>query len=328
MTRNQYDAAEIDRWLAGEHQDFIDGLAARLDLDAGLAEVFLADQAQEFSDGLAARLDLDAGLAQILPTTTDDEVALMGETPQEQTLAMLQEVPVQQRLQIRAIYAESFETLAHLGFSVTQTRVSGEAMIDQFSTKFGDLLRTARRLDKDLSVRSDSAERWIATAKRYIDAATETDQPHFDANSERASARAGSTEPSELEPTLVHAIQAMMHDGDRPRNSRTWWLGELQKFVEQAMNQPGARSQAPAVLNEVAAHLKACANTLNDFVGADLSEVELDGVPLAGLRWSSASTRWPHAWQERIEQDSIRVENEQDVFEIRYGTNVHQDVLT
>jgi len=50
--------------------------------------------------------------------------------------------------------------------------------------------------------------------------------------------------------------------------------------------------------------LATVADGLHDFTGADLSSVDLDGVPLAGVRWSAA-TRWPEGWAERVAAHSV-----------------------
>ncbi|MBF6289893.1 hypothetical protein [Nocardia cyriacigeorgica] len=63
---------------------------------------------------------------------------------------------------------------------------------------------------------------------------------------------------------------------------------------------------------------------LNDFLGADLSEVELEGIPLEGLRWSSA-TKWPGNWRDQIEKVSIQVAD--DIFEVHFSTPAHHGSL-
>lgn len=50
---------------------------------------------------------------------------------------------------------------------------------------------------------------------------------------------------------------------------------------------------------------------------ADLSHVDLTGIPLDGVRWSTG-TRWPAEWVERIRQNSVALAP--DVYEIRSWT--------
>ncbi|MFF8955547.1 hypothetical protein [Streptomyces sp. NPDC014894] len=47
----------------------------------------------------------------------------------------------------------------------------------------------------------------------------------------------------------------------------------------------------------------------HDFRGADLREVVLDGVGLAGVRWD-AGTRWPPGWEERMWRASAATDDE------------------
>jgi hypothetical protein len=57
-----------------------------------------------------------------------------------------------------------------------------------------------------------------------------------------------------------------------------------------------------------------------DFTSADLRVVSLAGIPLEGIRWSSA-TLWPPEWEKQIRAESIEVDD--DTFVIRGGG--HQD---
>lgn len=57
-------------------------------------------------------------------------------------------------------------------------------------------------------------------------------------------------------------------------------------------------------------------NVAVDFTHADLRAVSLVGVPLEGIRWSSA-TRWPPDWEEKIRAESI--ETDDGTFVIRGG---------
>ncbi|WP_433524226.1 hypothetical protein ACQPZ2_03225 [Nocardia pseudovaccinii] len=101
------------------------------------------------------------------------------------------------------------------------------------------------------------------------------------------------------------------------------WVESVRDFVLQA----AVIADEQSWLREVADRLNEFEHMLNDFVGVDLSTVNLAGIPLDGLRWSGSSTRWPVRWQERVERDSIPVEDTDDLFEIQYGTHVNQDVL-
>jgi hypothetical protein len=55
---------------------------------------------------------------------------------------------------------------------------------------------------------------------------------------------------------------------------------------------------------------------LNDFTGADLSNVDLAGITLDRLRWSTA-TKWPPQWDEQVRRNSVQIGN--GIFEVRGG---------
>ena len=50
-------------------------------------------------------------------------------------------------------------------------------------------------------------------------------------------------------------------------------------------------------------------NVAVDFTHADLRAVSLVGVPLEGIRWSSATTLWPPEWEEQIRAESVETDD-------------------
>jgi hypothetical protein len=74
-----------------------------------------------------------------------------------------------------------------------------------------------------------------------------------------------------------------------------------------------------AVLADLDGALHDLDGALHDFTTADLREVDLTGVPLEGVRWSSA-TQWPADWAPQVALASVEVAP--DVFEVREG-NTH-----
>ncbi len=75
----------------------------------------------------------------------------------------------------------------------------------------------------------------------------------------------------------------------------------------------GAASYAADLLEPLDRMLSA----LTSMAGADLASADLNGLPLDGVRWSSA-TRWPESWQEWVRGNSVAVSA--DLFEIRADT--------
>ncbi|HEY3514582.1 MAG TPA: hypothetical protein VGL36_35710 [Kribbella sp.] len=55
-------------------------------------------------------------------------------------------------------------------------------------------------------------------------------------------------------------------------------------------------------------------------VGADLREIEIAGIPLEGVRWST-STRWPVAWQQAVAEQSVEIGH--GLFEINPDGRLH-----
>lgn len=74
-----------------------------------------------------------------------------------------------------------------------------------------------------------------------------------------------------------------------------------------------------AVLANLDSALHDLDGALHDFTTADLRRVDLAGVPLEGVRWSSA-TQWPADWAPQVALASVEVAP--DVFEVREG-NTH-----
>ncbi|WP_297609974.1 GTP-binding protein [Nocardia sp.] len=64
----------VDRWLTRRSEDFLRGIGGALDLGAGLRELSLPARHVSFIDGLRARLDVEAGLAAILPSNDSAQV--------------------------------------------------------------------------------------------------------------------------------------------------------------------------------------------------------------------------------------------------------------
>ncbi|ANZ41881.1 hypothetical protein BBK82_44070 [Lentzea guizhouensis] len=61
---------------------------------------------------------------------------------------------------------------------------------------------------------------------------------------------------------------------------------------------------------------------LNNMVACDLTDVDLHGIPLDGVRWSPTTTRWPTQWAEHVRRNSIQIRD--DLYEIQPGTTIHR----
>ena len=108
-----------------------------------------------------------------------------------------------------------------------------------------------------------------------------------------------------LESTLTHA-RDVAHELNRAH--------DLADGLDQAIRygrEHGFDELFATALTEALGLLK---QATTDFAGADLAAVDLDGVPLQGLRWSS-TTQWPPGWEEPIRQASVQLKA--DLYEIR-----------
>ncbi|MFE5626785.1 hypothetical protein ACFQ8S_32555 [Streptomyces virginiae] len=63
----------------------------------------------------------------------------------------------------------------------------------------------------------------------------------------------------------------------------------------------------------------------SDFVGEDLSQANLNDVPLKGIRWD-ACTLWPVEWEALIRQASMPASGEQGVLIV--ATEPHDTVVS
>ncbi|MFC0429994.1 hypothetical protein [Kutzneria buriramensis] len=82
--------------------------------------------------------------------------------------------------------------------------------------------------------------------------------------------------------------------------------------LDRALSSISGLSLGQAVVNAV----DRIDEALTSMAGADLTEADLHGIPLDGVRWSHA-TRWPPGWEDQIRRDSILIEP--GLYEIRPG---------
>jgi hypothetical protein len=95
---------------------------------------------------------------------------------------------------------------------------------------------------------------------------------------------------------------------------------ELTQALESALEDPADVRRTLfdcALVGAVSRFQKA----ITDVTGQDLSEVNLNGVPLEGLRWSDGSTgprtQWPTEWRDEIWQNSIEISP--GIYDVYYG---------
>ncbi|WP_018505335.1 hypothetical protein [Parafrankia discariae] len=328
---------ELDQWLASARRDLTQDLAATLDVEAGLRDALLPTRHAVFVNDLRAVLDLDAGLAAILPAvettghtqpespTTPTAFALstgqMGATAR-----LLRLLPPGDRIVLRGnsaitVLAVSFQvaftqTYAHdLARDLDRARPPDHLLPLAFARPRAiELVRDLDRalalalalnleLASDLDLARDRARDLVrflphdpVRARFHLRGLADALDHAIILTFERARERADALESaSRGARVLAHAIHS-----------------DLDDILGAGSTSPG---NLPRDLDLA----------LSDFTEADLREVDLAGLPLTGIRWSPATTRWPPDWQTRIESRSEEIEP--GVFEIRDGT-AHADTST
>lgn len=326
---------ELDRWLASARRDLAQDLAATLDVEAGLRDALLPTRHAAFVNDLRAVLDLDAGLAAILPAVettghTQPESPTTPTAPAPSTGQMgatarlLRSLPPGDRIVLRGnsaitVLAVSFQvaftqTYAHdlardLDLARPPDHLRDLALARPRAIELVRDLDRALALDLDLELagaldrardRAHDLVRFLPhdpvrarlQARGLADALDHTIVLTFERARERADALEGAPRSARV---LAHAIHS-----------------DLDDIL-------GAGSTSPDNLP------RDLDLALSDFTEADLREVDLAGLPLTGIRWSPATTRWPPDWQTQIESRSEEIEP--GVFEIRDGT-AHADTST
>ncbi|MEV0027844.1 hypothetical protein [Nocardia sp. NPDC050793] len=342
--------------MAELHRDFVTGLAERLDIETGLREVLLEERHADFVDQVRDNLDIEAGLAAIIPPELPAE--LIQEHPEDDADAgslqwasrELALMPLSTRLTLRAKYAPG------LGAAVRDVLTIGQSA----SLNEGHLRDVRGHLEpifKPLNVgviyvnaptglgRTEAVRMYAESLKNFEKSGEDGDADawFFDALTELRQ-RPGRTSRQEIGDQILHLqITTPFIAGMGPTRTPDpvgphQWVAMVGEFVQWMLDRAddavatasGERRGPEAVhqeisdaLAELMSHLGCLEQMLNDFIGADLRDVDLAGVPLNGVRWSAATTRWPEHWIEQIERDSVSIGD--GVFEIHYGTTAYTD---
>ncbi|MFD7973682.1 hypothetical protein [Streptomyces clavifer] len=276
----------FEQWWAKQNAQFDTGLADLLDRDAGLGEVWLERDQEELESGLASVLDLSGGLADILAADVD----VPGSRPSGIAVTLLiqdtgswsEAVPVETRLAVRT------SPLAHaLHLSHESVRV----------------LVRARDLARQEEARSLHEPRNGGPPHRF-----DTDRM-MATNCTRA--------------LLVDCdIEDLPAEAVRCARALLCVLEYVDKHGHQhyPLALDGALTRAHDLLQTLTAEVVALLglhsslqpdyemllSLLDDFIGADLRQANLEGIKLDGLWWSEAATIWPpYVDVELLKLDSV-----------------------
>lgn len=345
----------LDRWLHDQNQDFLTGLTERLDLEAGLREVLLSAHDQHLLEGFDNRLDLEAGIAAIIPPPApfvieedplaDADTGLSGLL--RWVAMVLAAAPLSTRLELRALFAEALRVAAQRTHALAATctqpirmhehlEVDDAGYLDLPTVKRTGHIRFSRsetNLDADFCEKCDGADASQQDSNDQPEEATERQGNRAELSRitwvERPINRLDTT-------AIKEVLYRVSHDSLPPETQEL--VADIDGYISDLLLQADSLAGKPAytaaeqaarhvvlaeILGDLGAFLSGLEELLNDFVGADLRDIDLGGVSLEGVRWSAVTTQWPDDWREQIERDSVPLG--EDVFEIHYGTGAYQD---
>jgi hypothetical protein len=274
--------AIVDRWLAEQHKSLIQELAANLDLEAGLHDAMIPARHASLLADLRETLDLESGLGAIVPRSTEGILERdSGETQVSQGARNL-------RALIRDLSSNSprdlLEFRTHTIWSERVKRYRCGCLdicmiIMDFVSAEVEAIEQAFNANRD---RSFQSARTVAVVQGYVD---------------------------ELGILLARTRQfdrGFNTDIDKLRNA----VGKLVGILDASNVLKPVRDTAESLR----ADLNELDEVLNDFTGVDLSNTNLQGIRLDGVRWSP-ETQWPNGWADKIRNESIEIAP--GIFEIR-----------
>ncbi|MGW5142675.1 hypothetical protein ACWEPH_26760 [Nocardia beijingensis] len=354
MTGFLRDTTTVTQWLDIHRDQLYTELGERLDIAAGLEEVFLTERHHDLVENIQENLDIEGGLAAILPAppvlVSEDQPPMRGSL--EWASDALARMPLQARLTLRADYA------AKLGFAAREAFALGADLVtpggfDEVAGRIRELL-DSRRSPYTQRWKGDSfTQLWREVRNRVVHwhgVSAPSDElrdlvAFVESRSDPADEEIvellrevlARPEPSSVEAELAKLLAAHLNARSAAEvpfardPAVQEWKAAVADYVS-AMLASGRSEVIPQIVDgvlqmdraiehvqAVADHLAFLEQILNDFVGADLRQVELQGVSLEGLRWSDRTTQWPEDWRERITQDSVHIGA--DVYEVHHGTH-------
>lgn len=316
------DTAAVDLWLSKQRQTVLADLTTHLDLEAGLQETLIPVRHAELVRSLRGVLDLEAGLAAIVPAARLEPPPSLSKSLFDNETALnlglsFQAMPLMVRLELRHVCAAGMEAaviqarwLADAFASTSTHPLFQEAGVENHRWRLAgfesDMHMAIRRVDEGIAeivevlsniLREEAsyqildgidftAVEWLRRVRLALYASV------------RRITNAG----------LVFRDAAEHRDWKRAAT----WLNDTR----------GAARTVHKIIDHFAHELRNIEQVLNNFTGEDFRGIDLDGVRLAGLCWST-ETRWPEIWREQIERDSFPIGD--GIFEIRGGTDTQQN---
>jgi hypothetical protein len=111
------------------------------------------------------------------------------------------------------------------------------------------------------------------------------------------------------------AVTRSMNDSHRSFSADLGNLRDLARSLTNIRDLYSAYPTTSRASRKLAERLDELDRFSNDFTKADLRRAKLDGLRLAGVRWSE-QTKWPGDWEDRIRENSAPLASESGVFVI------------
>ncbi|MFE2961177.1 hypothetical protein [Nocardia tengchongensis] len=302
----------FDQWLADRHADLVARVAASMDLEAGFQEVLLRAKQQELIEGLTA--DLSSGgeahdqqrlpAAEEVAAHADGTPALIGE------LKALKPVD---RFVVRAGVRPVLDQAADYACQAVQESLPDRRVLEGSHSALYECVLTEILLD--WGVYHDAVETRLTSAARLLHTI-----PQAVATEQRDSGIGGAMDWAT---DVQNSVTANLADLSAVM---TLWGEMLREPVPTPEPNPvrRARGYAAGARRLIAAlieDLNGLGQATDNFVGADLRNVDLGGVQLHGLKWSK-TTRWDREAFKYIRRQSVPLGN--GIWEIRDGSSPAQ----
>ncbi|MGW0649415.1 hypothetical protein ACWD4T_11470 [Streptomyces umbrinus] len=342
-------------WLDGQQSLLLDELGDVLDVEAGLREVLLQSSHDTMVNRLDAVLDVEAGLAAVLPGTgpTEQWPEPAVSLPQAPTMEqLLSRVSPRVRIALRVhpdvvAGCEALETLetAAPGWRDIQPYVrllddalSGREADYEAARHFsGKLDRAAERLCHVLEeVKGFLRHGFVESLDEVLLEIRHISRKLADASAlagelasrrgadggsgiRRAQARRAAREAAEHLSEAVNRARRLVDDlGDLVQRG-DWAVRHLSAEGPEHMRKVLARRSG--LQNFPTLEFAEVRTFLDDFTAADLRTAVLADIDLAGVRWSTATTRWPEAMDvEDLKARSEEIPPGSGIFTVRSGT--------
>lgn len=308
--------AEVDAWLAARRTELDADLANSLDIETGLQDVLIGSRHAAVIADVAGHLDLEAGLAAIAPAAaslpdlpdygsrvTPPAPPIRPVDAATSTVAMVVAAlpPVERVALRRHPLNQCFDLAAACVTAQHAADILGQVLRSADGpTSSAHIVSVLDQALHTVLAHEDSLARSIAHARNIALAPGNTSDRVLAAAFVRALGDA-------------HALALKRHHAVAQAVNRALaWAGDIRSPVSALAT---ALRHTPA--EEYAQLLVWLRDALNDLVGADLRDANLDGIPLTGIRWSTYTTQWPAKWVDQITRESEPIEGTDGIFVVR-----------